>query len=796
MRPPPLGPTPADEAGAEPTELMVQQLVIHTFGGFEIRRNDQRLDELESRKVEALGAYLVANRRRSFAREHLASLLWPERSDTSARRNLRQALYNLRSTLARDGVDRFVVDGRSVRFEPHAEDWIDLDPFERALLPEAGDTAADSRELAAAVRLYRGEFLAGLAIPGLELEEWLLGEQERYRDAVLRALRDLVEHSLTTGDHELGIRYARRLVRIDPLSEEAHRKLIRLYALTGRRGRALAQYEELADLLARELDVEPLQETDALVRAIREGEAPTTDLPAAPEPTGPVLPLVGRNEALEAFESPWRQVVKGRGRLTLLEGAEGVGKTRLVKTFLHRAATGSGATVLQGAWFELEPPVPYRGLRQALNALLDHELDALDRLFAESSAEDLARLSRLVPRFGATEGGLPHPPAAGWTPPTGPPEPVAGDELAASLARTLASIARPATEADAPPAPVILLLEDLHWADGASLDLLAHFAAKIDDLPIWILATTRPGSEAVRLLADLPQADTIALGPLALEALRRLAAELVAPAEVDDLAELLAARTGGNALMASMLVNLLWDRGVLEPVEDGGWHLRVRGTDLWEPEVAGGGDADGETVDEIVARRLSLLPPSARRLLTLAAVAGPRFEPELLGEIEGEEEIVIEASLRTLLERWLVRLSLGYWADSRRDRDMVLWTGGARLGTFEFAHGAVRRAVYRMLGPERRRALHRKVAEALEAAPGSPDEPPYQVPPEVVAHHHLEGGAPERAAPLLLEAAERAELLDARAEAVYARDLAARSAERAAAARTASVHPPRTAPKE
>ncbi|MGD2116649.1 MAG: hypothetical protein PVG07_16470, partial [Acidobacteriota bacterium] len=125
----------------------------------------------------------------------------------------------------------------------------------------------------------------------------------------------------------------------------------------------------------------------------------------------------------------------------------------------------------------------------------------------------------------------------------------------------------------------------------------------------------------------------------------------------------------------------------------------------------------------------------------------------------------------TLLERWLVRLSLGYWADSRRDRDMVMWAGGARRGTFEFAHGAVHRAVYRTLDPARRRALHRKVAAALDAKPAAGV-------PEVLAHHYLEGGAPDRAVPLLLEAAERAALLGAEPEARHARDLAARVAER------------------
>lgn len=720
----------------------MRRLEIHTFGGFEVRRGDRRLTDLESRKVEALGAYLIAHRHQSVHRDHLAALLWPDRPDSSARRNLRQALYNLRSTIEGDGPRCFVVDGRSVQFEPHRNDWIDLDPFERMLLPDDGSSAADPLELAAAVRLYRGEFLEGLVAPSLSYEEWLLGEQERYREAVLRALRELVEHALTTGDYETGIRYARRLVRIDPLSEEAHRKLIRLYALSGRRGRALAHYDSLVDLLDRELGVEPLEETTALCLSIRDGEAPAVELSGIPEPTGPVLHLVGRGDALAALEAPWREVLAGHGRLTLVVGDHGVGKTRLVKTFLHERVSDVGATVLQGGWFELEPPVPYRGIHDALDDLLAHELDAVERVLRGASAGELADLALLVPRLASAEGA---PRLRGARSGQEPRE-----RTVHAVGRALELIATGAgAEADsAPGAPVILFLEDLQWADASSLELLCALVPRITGQPIWLLATVRPGAAAHDRLRELPGTDEIHLPPLTRDDLQALSESLVGPVEAEMLTDLLMRRTDGNALHASTLINLLWDRGVVEPVEDGGWHLADDPREIELPD-------DG--LDAVARARTARLPPSARRLLTLAAVAGPRFEPALLGDIEGEEEVVVEASLRTLLERWFVRLSLGYWADSRRDRDMVIWAGGARRGTFEFSHGALRRSVYRTLDPSRRRALHAKVAAALELRIG----PPYRIPPEVLARHFREAGDAERARQLLDEAAARAEALGA-----------------------------------
>jgi len=752
-----------------------RRLEIHTFGGFDVRRGEARVNDFESRKVEALAAYLLSNRGRTFSRDHLAALLWPDRTEASARRNLRQALYNLRSTMEHEAVPCFVVDARSVRFEPHPGDWIDLDPFEKVLLPEDGDTAVDPRGLANAVRLYRGQFLDGLPSPGIGYEEWLLGEQERYREAVLRALRDLVDHALATGDHEAGIRYARQLVRIDPLSEEAHRKLIRLYALSGRRGRALAHYDDLVELLHRELSVAPLDETTELHRSIREGQIFGPEIPAAPEPTGPVLPMVGRARELIALEGLWHRVLEGRGHLTLVTGSEGIGKTRLVKTFLHRASSDSGATVLQGAWHELEPPVPYRGLRQALDELVSHELDAVERILDGTPPEELAHLAQLAPDLTRTQGAPPVQPQSGSR--------VSKQQLAQALSRAIVLTTR---AEDDTVRPTILYLEDLHWADRSSLELVAALCPLVQDAPVWVIVTARPDSAGARLLSKLPGADVVALEPLAPDDMGELVRALVGADGAEHLIDLLG-QTGGNALAASSLVNLLWDHGTLEPVEDGGWHVTAPPGEF--PGVSIPVRDSAVSIDELITARVNRLPPSSRRLLTLAAVAGPRFEPDLLGAIEGEEEAVIEASLRTLLERWLVRLALGYWADSRRDRDMVMWVGGARRGTFEFAHGAVHRAIYRTLDPARRRALHLKVAAALEGAS--------KVPLEVLAHHYLAGGANERAVSLLLKAAALAESIDAHAEAVYARDLASRASRASnTASSTTSSQPSLTEPGE
>ena len=175
-------------------------------------------------------------------------------------------------------------------------------------------------------------------------------------------------------------------------------------------------------------------------------------------------------------------------------------------------------------------------------------------------------------------------------------------------------------------------------------------------------------------------------------------------------------------------------------------------------------------MEEIVQARLAELPTSTRRLFTLAAVAGPEVDAELLEAAEREHGVVVDTGIRVLLERWMGRLRLGYWADSRRERDVSLWTSGTRRRTFEFAHPLLREIVYGALDPERRAVLHRRVAEAFE------DRLPVGASlrrSEILGFHYALGRAWARALPHLEAAAETALALGAPATAGWYRDRAA-----------------------
>ena len=172
------------------------QLRVLLFGGFEVWSGDRPLRGFESQKVRALFAYLALQRDRALARDHLAALLWGDKDDESARRNLRQALYNLKATLpvAPDGGGRphLVVEAQEVRFDGDSSYWLDVEAFEEGV-GLAGDGGTGFHQLAGAVQLYRGDLLAGFQVKDCaEFEEWLVAAQERLRESALEALRRLV----------------------------------------------------------------------------------------------------------------------------------------------------------------------------------------------------------------------------------------------------------------------------------------------------------------------------------------------------------------------------------------------------------------------------------------------------------------------------------------------------------------------------------------------------------------------------------------------------------------------------
>ena len=266
------------------------RLVVRLLGGFRVELDGEAVYGFETDKARALFAYLIVEADRPHRRETLASLLWPERPDTIARANLRQALVRVRRALGdyvspSDGASRATATSRlptaggsrsppflfvtltDVQFNAASDYSLDVAELEAFARPLAG---GPGRRLQLLPEALCADFLAGFAVPDSEtFQAWVLNKQEYYHRLALDILEDQNAAFEAAGDLEHAVAAARPATRMEPWLEEAHRRCIRGLALAGRRDEALHQYELCRLALDAELGAEPAPSTEALSAAIR-----------------------------------------------------------------------------------------------------------------------------------------------------------------------------------------------------------------------------------------------------------------------------------------------------------------------------------------------------------------------------------------------------------------------------------------------------------------------------------------------------------------------------------------------
>ncbi len=784
-------------------------LSIRALGPLQVRVDGESVSGFASDKVRALLAYLSLAPDRPHRREALAGLLWPEFPERSARSSLRNALANLRRVIRDSSASPpfLHTTHQTIQFNGQSDYWLDADTFESlvATVPPMSEV------LEQAVSLVRGSFLEGFTLAdAAPFEEWLLLRREQLGRQMVEALDSLAAIYEARGAYEQALAHTRRRVELEPWQEDGQRQLMRLLVGTGRRAQALAHYEAYRRALAEELSVEPAPETTRLYELIRNGElelptlapAQVRDPEPPPRPPGflgqeadavepPVF--VARERELARLKAHLDQAFVGHGHAVFVTGGPGRGKTALLAELGRRAMEANPDLLV--AWGNCnaysglgDPYLPFRDVM----AMLTGDVEARWLAGAVSTTQ-ARRLWNALPL--AIQSLLHHGPHV-----TGPL--VAGQALLSRAALWCATAAagphsaawlhrlrRRVEQRGADPEgteqshlfqqvtnllrnlaethPLLLVLDDLQWADSASISLLFHLGRRLEGARILIAGAYRAEEVALGRRGKRHPLDKVlgefkrTFGDVWLdladvdEVERRRFVDALLETEPnrfgDGFRRLLTARAGGHPLFTVELLRAMQARGELIQDSTGFW---TEGPVLdWETLPV--------RVEGAIEARIGRLEPELRECLSVASVEGEDFAVQVVAQVQGMEEGVL---LRRLAQ------------DLARRHRLVMeqaevQIGPRRFSRFKFSHALVQNYLYQQLSRGERRLLHGRVAAALESCYGERvDEFAVQL-----AHHHNRAGNDGRALFYFTRAAENAHRVYANDEAYthYARAIEA-----------------------
>ncbi len=748
----------------------MSHLALFLLGPPRIERDGDVIN-VDTRKATALIAYLAITRQRH-TRDALATLLWPEYDQANARSALRRTLSTLNKALAGNWLD---IEREAIGLAQSSSLWLDVDEFNNCLAesrkhahPALETCPVCLKLLTEAVSLYRGDFMAGFSLrDSANFDDWQFFQADRLRSDLANTLEQLAHCHTIQNNFEAAITYARRWLALDQLHEPAHRYLMQLYAWAGQRAAAIRQYRECVQVLEQELGVSPLESTTQLYQLIKENHIPPPPTQAQPvqegggkdggegggmkiqgggkltplltmlqvsrgvslpPPFSPPYPLVGRSAEWSTLLKVYSDI-QGDGHAIVLAGEAGIGKTRLAEEFVTYVHT-RGASKVTARCYEGETHLAYgpfvAGIRMAISQKQDNAwLENIPAFW-------LSEASRLLPELSSLHPGLSAAPPLD--------NPGAQSRFFEGLRQVLLAVC-----GGDPAHPGIVFFDDVHWADGASLDLLAYLVRRLHEQPFCLLITYTTQHVSAyykdhhlhhlhRLLADAQRtgnATVLSLTRLSQQTVRELVQITAAPGAKlpGGFAERLYQETEGVPFFLREYLTAIAN-GVLAP-----------GNDNWS--LPGG-------VRDLLHARLHSVSEIGWQLLNTAAVIGSSFDFDTLREASGrsEEETI------TALEELIV---LGLVNEVQRSPD-------EQSLTYDFSHEKLRALVYEETSLARRRLLHRRIGEVLVSQERGNRKS--SVLPGQIAYHYQLAGNETIAAEYYTLAGERARILYANAEAL------------------------------
>ncbi|MFC4906549.1 BTAD domain-containing putative transcriptional regulator [Actinomadura gamaensis] len=693
-------------------------LAVRVLGAFEAVVRGGPVD-LGGPRQRSVLARLVAAHGRLVPADRLVDDLWPDGAPPRAAAGLQSFVSHLRRALEPDRPPRTPArvlvtapPGYALRLPASDVDaWTFDDLVDRA---RDADDPAEARALAErALKLWRGPAYAEFsALP------WAAAETVRLDELHRLAVECRAEAMLRLGAEAEAVPDLEAHVAANPLREDAWRLLALALYRTGRQGDALGALRRARDVLTEQLGVDPgpalrALESDILAQAPRLDAEPGTGEPSAAQSaaarvggverrlrlvTAGADAFVGRDAETAQLGRAAEEVAGGRFRVVLVGGEAGIGKTALVE----RVAGTLAADGWRVAWGRSE---------EAGGAPAAWPWAEMLRALAAGTPPDASLAARLAPLLDDASAGEETGTAADATTGRFRLRLAVGDYLAGLAAE----------------GPLLLVLDDLHWADEETLVLLARLPERLRDLPVLVVGTFRPDEAdgMAGALARLARHEPVRIDLAGLadnEVAVLVRASCAAEVGAGELAAI-AARTGGNPFFARETARLLDAEG---------------------PDAAARGVPAG--VGDVLRRRFAGLPESALTVLRHAAVAGTETDVRVLADLSGGDEDAVLDAVEAGLAAGLVT--------------------EPAPGRMRFAHALVRDTLSAELSATRRTRLHGRIAAALERhAPGEVG---------AIAHHYLAAGTePDRAVRFATLAASAAEARFAHASAAELWDRAA-----------------------
>ena len=635
-------------------------LEIRLLGTPYLSLNGRKVNELR-RKNRALIYYIAAEGGQA-TREKLVTFFWPDHERSSAQAILRTMIHDLRKKLG----ETVQVDDQNITLAP--DTFIDLQNFSAMLaLP-----SADLQELFEALDLYKGDFLEGFSLSDSpQFEDWVYSEREHYQLMAMNGWANLSHRQEAMREYAAALESIRRAQAFNPFQEDVQRDVMRLLYLNGDRAGVIRQYESLRKMLDEELGVPPMPETRALYDSIIN----ETFKPRLAETTGQflissisteksLLPFLGRETELETLKG-----YLGSGKLILLEGDPGIGKTRLVYELIASKTRGkTSALVLQGISYELEQGHPYQPIVDAIRKLLTQPEGKV--LFTQLNLEQVwcTELARLLPELLTQFPSIPV-----------PTQPANEARLWEALLQFFQALCLREQ--------LWLFLDDLHWADAATIAWLGYLVRHTSSRSFYLLATSRPlegQTNLVKLLQALKREDWlvhIQLSALTESTMQKMAV-ILSRQHNEQLSGWLIKNAEGNPFFITELIRYAQGIGLMKP--DGALDLDM--LDL-SPAIPA-------TIQNLIESRLLKLSENAQHILHIAAIIGREFDFELVRQVAS----LTEAETLNAVDELQAAHLINPLPDDK----------------FAFDHSLTMEVVLNDMNETRRRSLHRHVAEALE----------------------------------------------------------------------------------